>query len=79
MQKRQDDEHLRLLAIFHYVVAGMQALFASFPIIHFFIGAAMVFGSFGSKGGEAPPAAVGWFFMLFAGGWMLRSEALMEV
>jgi hypothetical protein len=72
-QKQQDAEHLRLLSIFHYVVAGMQVLFASFPIIHFVIGAAMVFGpgSFGSKSGEAPPAAVGWFFMLFAGAWML--------
>ena len=28
----QDDEHLRLLSIFHYVVAGMAALFAMFPI-----------------------------------------------
>ena len=77
-QKRQDAEHLRLLSIFHYVMAGLQALFASFPIIHFVIGAAMVFGpgAFGTKGGEAPPAAVGWFFMLFAAAWMLVGWSL---
>ena len=34
----QDEEHLRLLSIFHYVVAGMAALFACFPIIHLVIG-----------------------------------------
>jgi hypothetical protein len=68
----QDAEHLRLLAIFHYVVAGLQALFALFPIIHFLIGAAMVF--FPDKLGDAkgePPALVGLFFMGFAGLWML--------
>jgi hypothetical protein len=31
---QEDAEHLRLLSIFHYVVAGLQVLMASFPIIH---------------------------------------------
>jgi hypothetical protein len=65
-QADQDAEHLRLLSAFHYVVAGMQALFASFPIIHLAIGLGMVFfpeKMEGSKGG--PPAAfVGWFSSL---------------
>lgn len=30
----KDLEHLRLLSIFHYVVGGLIALFACFPIIH---------------------------------------------
>ena len=34
----QDLEHLRLLAIFHYVVAAMAALVACFPLIHLTIG-----------------------------------------
>jgi len=34
----QDEEHPRLLAIFHYVCAGMVALFACFPIIHLVLG-----------------------------------------
>jgi hypothetical protein len=72
-ETRQDAEHLRLLSIFHYVVAGMQALFASFPILHFAIGAVMVFlpQRFPGKEGTEPPLWAGLFFMLFAGAWML--------
>jgi hypothetical protein len=73
-QATQDAEHLRLLSIFHYVVAGMQALFATFPIFHFLIGAAIVFapGRFGAPNRSGPPVDwMGWFFMLFAGAWML--------
>jgi hypothetical protein len=35
----QESEHLRLLAIFHYVVAGLAALFSLFPLIYTTIGA----------------------------------------
>jgi hypothetical protein len=34
----QDEEHLRLLSIFHYVCAGLAAMFACFPVIHLFVG-----------------------------------------
>jgi hypothetical protein len=48
----QDAEHLRLLSIFHYVVAGISALFACFPLIHFVVGCLMVFApnNFGHSG-----------------------------
>lgn len=69
----QDSDHLRLLSIFHYVVAGMQVLVACFPIIHFLVGAAIVF--FPEKfpdGKDGDPATVvGVFFMAFAGAWIL--------
>jgi hypothetical protein len=67
----EDVEHLRLLAIFHYVVAGMQALFASFPVIHLAMGLTMVFApqAFGMK--DPQEGWIGWFFVLFAGTWML--------
>ena len=39
----QDLEHLRLLAIFHYVVAGLAALFACVPIIHLVMGLLLIF------------------------------------
>ncbi len=39
----QETEHLRLLAIFHYVVAGLAALFSLFPLIYTMIGAIFVF------------------------------------
>ena len=59
-----DAEHLRLLSIFHYVVAGISALFACIPIIHLVIG--IMFVTFGDKmgtGKDQPPAFVGWFFI----------------
>jgi len=34
----QDLEHLRLLSIFHYIVAAITALLSSFPLIHVTIG-----------------------------------------
>ena len=33
-----DLEHLKLLSIFHYVLAGITGLFACFPVIHFVFG-----------------------------------------
>lgn len=56
----QDEEHLRLLSIFHYVVAGLTALFACFPVIYLIMGLMMLFApqSFGPAK-EQPPAFVG--------------------
>ena len=42
----QDNEHLKLLAIFHYVAAGMAAVFACIPLIHFSLGLALATGTF---------------------------------
>jgi hypothetical protein len=67
----QDAEHLRLLALFHYGVAGLQLLFALFPLIHFVVGAAMVF--FPDKAAETKdgtPALIGMAFMGFAAVWI---------
>lgn len=71
----QDDEHLRLLSILHYVVAAITGLFASFPLIHLAIGLLTLFAP-DKLGGEAPPAFVGWIFVaigaaLVALGWAL--------
>ncbi len=65
----QDKEHLRLLSIFHYIVGGFAALFALFPIIHLVIGLMLILApeSFGPKGEQPPPAFLGWFFVIFAG------------
>jgi hypothetical protein len=55
----QDQEHLRLLSIFHYVVAGLTALFACFPVFHLIFGIVMLVapGSFdhGPHGPQSPP------------------------
>ncbi len=44
----QDREHLQLLSVFHYVVAGLAAIFSCIPIVHLAIGIGMVTGRFGA-------------------------------
>jgi hypothetical protein len=65
-----DEQHLRLLSIFHYVVGGLTGLVACFPLIHVAIGLAMVYApqSMSSRPGDEPPAAIGWFFTCIGGG-----------
>ncbi len=74
----KDEEHLKLLSIFHYIVGGLVGLFALFPVIHLVIGLVFILApeSLESNNGEAPPAWFGWFFVIFAAlfiisGWVL--------
>ena len=60
----QDLEHLRLLSIFHYIVAAMTGLFSLFPVIHLVVGIAMITGRIDTPDPEARFA--GWFFVAFA-------------
>ena len=62
----QDDEHLRLLSIFHYVVAGLAGLFSLFPVIHLALGIAMVSGALKDPKDPFPLVLMGWFFIAFA-------------
>lgn len=63
----QDNDHLKLLSIFYYVVAGLEAMFAFFPLIHFFVGLFMVLAPEKlSTSGNEPPEFIGWFFIIFA-------------
>ena len=62
----QDKEHLRLLAIFHYVVAGLAALFSFFPLLYTTIGAIFIFAArhgTPKPGEELPPEFLGWIFV----------------
>ena len=62
----QDAEHLRLLAIFHYVVAGLAALFSLFPLLYTTIGAIFIsVARHGTPkpGEELPPEFLGWIFV----------------
>ena len=73
----EDKRNIRLLAIFHYVMGGLTALFACFPFIHLFIGIAVLTkGLTNNPSGGPSPALVGWIFILVAGllilvGWTL--------
>ena len=66
-QENTDTDHLRLLAIFHYIVSGLAAFFACFPFIHLVVGLFMVLApqKFGPTN-QQPPAFVGWLFVLIA-------------
>ena len=54
----QDTEQLKLLSIFHYVAAGMAALVACIPFLHFFMGIALATGAFGDTDPEARPVGI---------------------
>ncbi len=74
----KDDEQLRLLAIFHYVLGGIIALFACFALIYVAMGIFFVVAPEEVAGGEggAPPAAFGWLFATIGGVIFLLGEAL---
>lgn len=64
-----DEDQLKLLAIFHYVVAGLAAVFALFPVIHLTVGIFFVVSahhhSF-APGQNPPPVWFGWIFIIVA-------------
>lgn len=60
-----DEEHLKLLSIFHYVGGGIAGFFACFPVIHLIMGIAMLAGSFSGRG-QGPPAILGLIFIMMA-------------
>jgi hypothetical protein len=67
----QDEEHLRLLKIFHYVCAALAAAFSCIFIIHLVIGLIVLLAphAFGPAKGQ-PPAFFGLFFVMIGGGLM---------
>jgi len=63
----QDSEHLRLLSIFHYVVAGVAAFCSFFPLLYTVMGFVFVALSHHPPTNPAqqpPPAALGWAFVV---------------
>lgn len=69
----QDEQHLKLLSIFHYVIGVLKALFACIFFIHLFIGLAMLTGAI-----DDVPAFVGLMLVIMAAvfitfGWTLAA------
>ncbi len=64
----QDEDYLRLLSIFHYVVGGLAGLFALFPVLHLIFGLIMILDpeAFTSHGEKPLPEFFGWLFVIFA-------------
>jgi hypothetical protein len=62
----QDKEHLRLLAIFHYIVTGLAAFFSFLPLLYTTIGAIFILVAHHGTpkpGEELPPEFLGWIFV----------------
>lgn len=66
MNENQDEQYLKLLSIFHYVVGGLVGLFACFPIFHLIAGIFIMVASF-TEPQSGPPLFFGLFFVLIAG------------
>lgn len=77
-QRRQDEDNLRLLSIFHYVLGGLTILGSSIFIMHFGMGLAMILNPswMADKHNDGPPAFMGWMFMLMGGGAVLLGWTL---
>jgi len=81
----RDTEQLNLLAIFHYIVAGLAALFSFFPLIYTAIGVIFIFAArngTAKPGEELPPEFLGWIFavlgsLLFVIGVVMAISILM--
>ncbi len=61
----RDTEQLNLLAIFHYVVAGLAAIFSFFPLLYTAVGVIFIFAArhgTAKPGEELPPEFLGWIF-----------------
>jgi hypothetical protein len=75
----QDNEHLRLLAIFHCIVAGLAALFSFFPLLYTAMGAIFLFAArhgTSKPGEELPPEILGWLFVAFGALFFLAGIAM---
>ena len=73
-----DTEHLWLLAIFHYVVAALAALFSFFPLLYSAMGGFMLYAAHhpGPSNQEPPPAILGWIFIVFGALFFLAGLAM---
>jgi len=60
----QDEDHLRLLSIFHYVWGGLIGFVSCFALIHVLVGSVLATGIARQNG---PPAWIGLIFVLAGG------------
>jgi len=70
----QDEEHLRLLSIFHYVVAGLAAMFACIFFIYVIVGLALLLHpqAIGPQNSQRHPEKfIGFAFVVWGGMFIL--------
>lgn len=68
---RSDEDFVRLLSVFHYVVAGVSGVFALFPGLYILMGVMFMSGAFDNGSGPPPPKELGIFFIGFGAVGML--------
>jgi hypothetical protein len=59
----QQRKYLDLLAVFHYVIAGLAAFVSLFALIYVCLGGAMLLNPGAFDGGDPPPAFIGCFIL----------------
>lgn len=75
----QDNQHLKLLSTFHYVVSGLTALFSLFGLLYLIFGLVMILAPDKLEPkGQPPPAFIGWMFTIIGGavitiGWIFAA------
>ncbi len=62
--RNEDNDHLHLLTLFHFVYAGVCGLCSLFPVIHLVFGLVIVTGNMDIPQGRSVPAAFGWLFVI---------------
>jgi hypothetical protein len=74
----RDKEHLQLLAVFHYVVAGLATLFCFFPLLYSILGGFLLYAANhpGPGNQEPPPAVLGWVFIVLGTLFFLAGVAM---
>lgn len=75
---KRDEEHLRLLGIFHYIAGAIMLLGSCIFLIHIFIGvmALVAPDQMAEMDGNVPPAWFGWLFIGIGGFFLLSGWAL---
>jgi len=72
----QDEEHLRLLSILHYIWGGLAACGSCFGAIYAVIGGGIMAAATQAQGQNGPPAVVGGIFFLIGGGIILLAGTI---
>jgi hypothetical protein len=77
MDENTDQKHLKLIAIFHFIVGGIGVLFACLPLIHLGMGIALMTGYFPeANNGDQPPEWLGLLFAIMGGVFFLVAQAM---
>jgi hypothetical protein len=74
----RDTEQLNLLAIFHYVVGGLAALFSFFPLFYSVMGGFLLYaaGHPSPNSKEPPPVFLGWIFILLGAVFLITAVSM---